>query len=1455
MGVLVVGLSNEEVAALADAFVDNVSATRILVAAGLAERELPSWNVSTAADFWWAVSALIANGKLPGGSRALFEAASAAYPANPLFAGRAAREPTIQTGRSRPSRNGLPGLPARYVPRDEDLARIRGQLLESAASTVVGLVGMGGSGKSTLARALVHDPAVRDAFPDGIVWIEVGQQPDLAARASQILAEFGDRTGLIALGEAPKRLRALLAGARGLVVLDDVWEPDVVETLRLPTGMRLLVTTRDRGVLFSDANAVHLATARDTLSRRLLAAYAGCAEDALPPAADVVLEQCGGLALALALAGAMVQGGRRWENVAERLRRADLGRLIGRFEHYPYPNLLAALQVSVDLLPAEQAARFLDLAVFEGRGAVPESVVAGLWQASAGISELDAEDLLDLLARHSLIQVDPAARTVRIHDLLIDYCRGSLAPGRLVELHGQLACWLFDQWGGLPAGLPLLRRAVLDHGTKKSIDAASGYGLANVCRHLILANEAEKLHQLLVLENGDARSGRSQLWYSVHERLDTTASYKFDLDLALRQAEREVDGTDSSSGRETAILREFRYMLMASAVMSVAGQLPEQLLVLLLQDGLWSATEVLAVARSIPHARSRVEALTALAPFLPDGILPQMLEDAREMGNLTLRAEFLAHLATATPSGFLKTLLEEIRRIPSWQERTWATAQVIRQLPADRTESMLDDVLRTALEREDPKEQIWAVYLAAPLLSPARRSREMAAMVPAARAITEIDIRISAYAAILEHLESDQRRDVLTEAVACAAQVADDFERIDAILELCPYLVECGDLKLPRAVLANVRTKSWGSSARLQRIASSAPAEMHEELILTAFSYEDPRLVSAVLTELAPRLTAQDLAWCLDHARSRPSEQQRADILVAIAGHLPVELLPAALLTAREIDEARHRSRALAELATRLAPAKRDEVVKEVTVSLPAIDDAEYRVNILTRLIETGADALITETFDLVEDIEDAGRRTRLLGRLAALSPANARGTVLSRALEASRKIGHIRIRIDALTELAPLLPSQQRRQAILEALSIARTPDADGPVDRVLLALAPRLPPDLARAALNAADNIEPLADRTKQIVDLAHHLPVDMLRETLDVAVRLPFAAEFVFATVAPRMTPADLEYALAVARGDPDDARYYLTELAPHVDEKERRRILDEVLANRSDKQGRSHRISRLAPIVTVDERMKLLKECADLQPPERAEALCGIIPTLPDELKVTVAAELVEVLKAVEPGSRQAAAVVAALPFLPEDHRHELLSMTLEEASRLPSRYSDPDGAISTLAPYLSGDLVARALAAARQIDVPSRSARTLAAISAILASPERECVLVEALNITDDVEREKYKVQALKEIAEKIDPDMLPELSTRVQTLEDPGDRARVLSAAAAACGAQSGAAWPGYWRPALREAMAAGRSSVLAVLPKAMLATRLADDPGFVRKSIELMTQNLWDSSGRAAAR
>ena len=94
-----------------------------------------------------------------------------------------------------------PPLPASFVARPQQSAQLLALLATTdgrdPAGVAVTLRGPGGFGKTTLAAALCHDDRILDAFDDGILWVTLGQNPNLLNELVKLYAALtGERPGL-----------------------------------------------------------------------------------------------------------------------------------------------------------------------------------------------------------------------------------------------------------------------------------------------------------------------------------------------------------------------------------------------------------------------------------------------------------------------------------------------------------------------------------------------------------------------------------------------------------------------------------------------------------------------------------------------------------------------------------------------------------------------------------------------------------------------------------------------------------------------------------------------------------------------------------------------------------------------------------------------------------------------------------------------------------------------------------------------------------------------------------------------------------------------------------------------------------------------------------------------------------------------------------------------------------
>jgi WD40 repeat protein len=393
---------------------------------------------------------------------------------------------------------GVPSLPAHFLGRPDLMRRVKDALLVdlqkpvviTAATSRVGVQGMGGIGKSVLAAALARDTGIRRSYPDGVIWASVGQQPNLAQLQRDLAAHLGNSERFENEVQGRSVLRQLLLEKAVLLVLDDVWNASEAEAFDvLGPRCRALVTTRDAGVLHSlhgDAIPVSLFTEHEAL--QLLADTTGIERAALPEEARGVVTECGCLPLAVALCGGMVRKhGGDWRNVLMRLRRADLEKIADRQAINPeHESIWRAMVASVDVLPAGERQRFVELAVFHASATVPAAAVTTFWAHTGGLDEFDAGDALVGLAERSLIRLDRApgesgkdrGQVVVLHDLLKDLL------GRLAGDPKPLHATLLDAYARkCPAGWPT--------------GPNDGHFFQRLAGHLVEAGRAEDLRSLL----------------------------------------------------------------------------------------------------------------------------------------------------------------------------------------------------------------------------------------------------------------------------------------------------------------------------------------------------------------------------------------------------------------------------------------------------------------------------------------------------------------------------------------------------------------------------------------------------------------------------------------------------------------------------------------------------------------------------------------------------------------------------------------------------------------------------------------------------------------------------------------------------------------------------------------------------------------------------------------------
>jgi DNA-binding SARP family transcriptional activator/tetratricopeptide (TPR) repeat protein len=350
----------------------------------------------------------------------------------------------------------LPSSIADFIGRENYITEIKRTLSSKKNSAIaryavpiIAISGRGGVGKSTLALRVAHE--LGEDYPDGHIYVDL-QGPEGADRTPMLLARFLRALGISGsvIPEEPEErtemYRSRLANKRLLVVLDDaIDEQQVMSLLPGSPSCAVIVTSRARLAGLPGAHWIDVDTFDGDTSMELLVKIVGRERMlAEPQAAEELVTYCGGLPLALRIAGARLASRPHWR-IAELARR--LKSEVRRLDEFSHRGL--ELRSSIGLtyrgLP-EQAQRLFRLFAMIKAPDFPGWVAAALLDTDLN----DAEEILERLVDAQMLDTTlcPSGRTrYRFHDLIRVYAQERLMESekdaeRQDALGRMLGAWL-----------------------------------------------------------------------------------------------------------------------------------------------------------------------------------------------------------------------------------------------------------------------------------------------------------------------------------------------------------------------------------------------------------------------------------------------------------------------------------------------------------------------------------------------------------------------------------------------------------------------------------------------------------------------------------------------------------------------------------------------------------------------------------------------------------------------------------------------------------------------------------------------------------------------------------------------------------------------------------------------------------------------------------------------------
>jgi hypothetical protein len=919
-------------------------------------------------------------------------------------------------------------------------------------------------------------------------------------------------------------------------------------------------------------------------------------------------------------------------------------------------------------------------------------------------------------------------------------------------------------------------------------NALTEYDLRNLGAHLEGAGDAGRIHRLLELETDAGRNA----WYEAQIALGDSVTYAADVARAWEAAERDGE-----------IGLQVRYALLTTTLSTHAVNVPPELAVAALAQGVWSGRRTLTFVRQLRDAATRATALSAIAPHLDAALLAEAIADlvgaltaaAREgspevlsalpeqlpapvldaltplAGSLTdpaARAHALADLAPrlagAAQAHAQSQALEAARETPAGHARALAYSAVVHVLDEPLRREAATEALASARHKvvgDNPAARQQALIAIAPFLP----EQELGTALRVARSFEGWQARV----AVVSALASELPEPLLADAVERGRKARTKQERVTLLAELANRCAGQASRELRDEALAAARATPahQGRATALAAVAVRLPQSDREPVADEALAVvpRDPLGGEDVLVQLAPCLSERQLEAALALARALEEPLQRTNALSALWPHLPPRLrrsaLRSRLAAARAETYEPFRIDALAELLPLLSPAARLRAAREALEAVRSLESGEFRASHLAKLAPHLPPDVLREAIDAAQAIDDHEPRALLLVELATAGAVPPDGT-FDDALAVARRQRNARDRMALIGELVPLLPAR-----LLEEALAALTADGsdDSGTAEVLQALAPRLPAALLPAALDRAVAIEYLDARAAALATLGPYLPPELLDRAVEAARAIPPGAHIdgrhgggrdhradALAALAPHLREASsvAREALTAAhatRWAPARAEA-LADMLPHLPSELQPEAVRAALAALAEADMRDDHAARVLSALAASGDPDVLtasKELAD--PVWRARALLG--------QSVNLA---LEAAREVGPGSlddevAEVSLLVDLADHAPEGERaavvHDALEVVLASESPAYRFAAGPGRLVPLLARADRERVLDRALAEARSWPDSRAKADALFAIGRLLTGPAQVDALRGAVDLalTETTER---TVEGLRE---------------------------------------------------------------------------------------------------------
>lgn len=1124
-----------------------------------------------------------------------------------------------------------------YIERTEMLAQIRAELLASMPIVALtsalqqiklnALHGMGGIGKTIMARALCDDPIIQATFPDGVLWVTLGPEPEMIAIMRELVNALGGtvRESAPTVNNLKNILIKLLAERACLLILDDVWRQSHAEAFLVGgPRCRLLLTLRDAEIAEAlGARRYPIPVMRPDEAVLLLEKWGGAhLAEVEPELKYQIVERLGYLPLAVKLAGAQLKRKQpdKWlESFHFRILKSS------RYEDI-HDSLERTFELSLGMLDEEVYDLYIALALFREDEPIPKAGIEKLWMKLAyyGIEEIN--DLLDDLGARALLETDvhlaSQSRTITIHGLLRDLI--SIRLGEKRHKYHQLL-------------LEAYRATCQDTGWHTASD--DGYLYDHLAYHLLACGAGDELVSLF--------ADQEWLRVRVNQRNSIYDAYLEDLLLAWKYVMSEARRQDNADQEDmNTFVQCLRFLLIYTSINSLAENYEPDLMAWAVKDSIWPLHRALSLLRKVPNPLKRAQVCATIL-----GIVKLEEAEYEEVQRLGVETALVLQDGQDKANTFIKLLpfLEG--------ERQTIVLEKCFHILMDKDEEWQEELL-PALVPYMTQEQRLHIHKKAIglLLAPVTEAKLKQAM--------QLALPVSENAETLLPITTQVVSAIGEWSLKIAFLFPEGLERAEALVDLLPYLPERMHRKAIKECL-RIAESLKDEKEQMEMIAKLMPYLQEEELqaqveqslrVVQQIPGEGKR--AKVLAALASALKGRSIDRALQADLLPVDEREQAEVLVNLVPRMSQEkrnrVLTPLLRATLRISNEKKRANTLAIIAPHLA--KKNLIEDTLQAIEKSLYSEENQVKVLIALAPRLTDMLLERGRQMALSISDEVGRITTLGVLAAQYPLDQRVDMQTALLRELPSLSDERKRMDALVALAAYLAGEPLAQYVPIVLKQA---EGRTLVD-ILVAIAPRVTGGLLKQCLDALVLITDEEERGRALSAYALQLTGDEIEVGLWMA--LACTNEWMRARILIKLakqlkiennhTALKRSLQAAMFIWQKKEAVEYNIKLASCMSESQRAIITERglyTILNLSDQKKQSALLAVLAPLLTGDLVKRALPAILHLPyKEEREKALAALAPQLVGELLTWS----IQIALALPDERRQAEVFIAFASRLPE-----------------------------------------------------------------------------------------------------------------------------------------------------------------------------------------------------------